>query len=150
MSLARGVWRPGNFLTLSDLPQITYGILARVQSIWSFFSCLSKNCLFHCSKNSFTRCSCPEIPRYQTNRSVLLNPIFHSTTRIAQYSETRNTKALEEQISVLDCDISRYEKFHSAFLIPTIYCFFFGKPPNSLDNFAPCYQCILPQKYLVP
>ena len=32
---------------------------------------LSKTCLFHCSENSFTRCSCTEVPRYKTNRSVL-------------------------------------------------------------------------------
>ena len=70
MSLKRGVWRPGNFLILSDLPQImAYRIRARGQSNCVFLSCLSKNCLFH-RENSFTKYSCPEILRYQTNRSV--------------------------------------------------------------------------------
>ena len=81
-----------------------------------FFSCLSKNCLFHCSKNSFTKCSSrnsavldesictlePDFPRYYENRLVFRNPKFHGT---------------------VDCDIPRYEKFHSAFLIPTIFFF---------------------------
>ena len=131
--------------------------------------CLSKNCFFH-RENSFTKYSCPEIPRYQTNRSVFQNPIFHGTTRIAQYlrtrnstvvdesvcvlepgfpirmagySRTRNFTVLEEQIRILDFDIPRYEKFHSAFLIHTTYYqVFLEKATNSPNNSAPSYQCI--------
>ena len=70
-------------------------------SAWSvnlrlFFSCLSKNCLFHCSKNSFTKCSSrnstvldesictlePDFPRYYENRLVFRNPKFHGTWRM--------------------------------------------------------------------
>ena len=107
-SLKRGVWRPGNFLILSDLPQImAYRIRARGQSNCVFLSCLSKNCLFH-RENSFTKYSCPEILRYQTNRSVFQNPIFHGNTRIAQYSRTRNSTVLDESVCILEAGFPRY------------------------------------------
>ena len=64
-----------------------------VSQFASFVSCLSKSCLFHCSKNSFTKCSSrnstvldesictlePDFPRYYENRLVFRNPKFHGT-----------------------------------------------------------------------
>ena len=136
-SLTRGVWRSGNFLILSDLPQIiTYRIRARGQSI----------CVF--SFRVFLKIVFSTVVRIVSQVFV---PKFHGTRRIDLHSRTRFSTVLRESLSIqkpeiprylkIDCDIPRYEKFHSAFLIPTIYglfCFF-GKLPNSPDNFTPSY-----------
>ena len=80
-SLKRGVWRPGNFLILSDLPQImAYRIRARGQS----------NCVFLKIVFSTVR----------TVSLSILVPKFHSTRQIDMYSRTRFSTALRESRSI--------------------------------------------------
>ena len=99
-SLKRGVWRPGNFLILSDLPQImAYRIRARGQSNCVFLSCLSKNCL-------------------STVRTVSLSilvPKFYGTRRIDLYSRTRFSTVIresrssqDESVCILEAGFPRY------------------------------------------
>ena len=89
MSLKRGVWRPGNFLILSDLPQImAYRIRARGQS----------NCVFLKIVFSTVR----------TVSLSILVPKFYGTRRIDLYSRTRFSTVIRESRSIQEPEIPRY------------------------------------------